>query len=194
MNTGLKELVLYACGKIAQADGARDVLLEVIMAVINSGFCNKICGLISENLIVSMTDSTKAARQVSCCLHLMSKCLDLVPNASANEVSMLTIVVERVVDTMDIGDLENISERLEEVKIRKDEAVRKFMEDRIERSNNSEERLPPDNFRSISVFPTLDDIIETEKPFLRKNRIGVPYDSRKRRYSACGHIIELYSH
>uniref|UniRef100_H2XQM3 Uncharacterized protein n=2 Tax=Ciona intestinalis TaxID=7719 RepID=H2XQM3_CIOIN len=67
------------------------------------------------------------------------------------------------------------------------------MEDRIERNNNSEERLPLDNFRSTSVLPTLDDIIKTEKPFLRKNRIGVPYD-RKRRYSACGHIIELYSH
>lgn len=38
-------------------------------------------------------------------------------------------------------------------------------------------RVPPEDFRHLSVIPTLRDIITDERPFLRPNKIDGPYDS-----------------
>ncbi|XP_078484289.1 NFX1-type zinc finger-containing protein 1-like [Ciona intestinalis] len=179
MDKGLTEMMLYACGKIAQADGQRQFLLKTLMAIIKSGFCNKVFVLISAHSTASCPpDPEKVARQVSCCLHLMALCLDLIPRDSATEVSMLTVGVKNLVDTLAIRDFENITDRLEEVTRRKAEVVSNFTEDRNEgRYSPNDDKQPPDNFRSISVFPTPEDIRMWSRPFLRKNRIGTPYDS-----------------
>ena len=38
-------------------------------------------------------------------------------------------------------------------------------------------RVPPEDFRHLSVIPTLRDIITDERPFLRPNKIDGPYDN-----------------
>nr|XP_026689972.1 NFX1-type zinc finger-containing protein 1-like isoform X1 [Ciona intestinalis] len=178
MDKGMTEMMLYACGKIAQADGPRQILLEILLEIIKSGFCNKILALICANSTTRNPDPKKAARQVSCCLYLMSLCLDLIPKHSTKEISMLFVAVNNVVNKTTIGRFENITDRLAEVTSRKDEVVRNFIEDRTEsRYSSHDYRQPPDNFRSISVFPTLEDIIMTSRPFLRKNQIDSAYNS-----------------
>ncbi|XP_078484290.1 NFX1-type zinc finger-containing protein 1-like [Ciona intestinalis] len=159
-NNDVDEMMLYACGKIAQADGPSKFVLEILMEIIKSGFCEKIVALLN-NLVTRTPDTKKAARQVSCCLKLMSLCLHLIPKDSTKEVSILTGGVKNVVGKIAIGHLEKINARLEEVIKRKDKVFRQLK----------------DNFRNLSVFPTTEDIKVTSRPFLKENRIDAPYDS-----------------
>ncbi|XP_071959185.1 NFX1-type zinc finger-containing protein 1-like [Antedon mediterranea] len=47
---------------------------------------------------------------------------------------------------------------------------------RKKKFNVDGETPPPDNFREISIFPTINDLTADYKPYLRKNRLGGSYD------------------
>uniref|UniRef100_H2YV49 Uncharacterized protein n=1 Tax=Ciona savignyi TaxID=51511 RepID=H2YV49_CIOSA len=82
LSNRMKEKILLACGRLVQVDGARRSLIDILMSIIRSSFCDKIISLLSENLTKSSGENTRAVNQVSSCLHLINAFMDYIPRHS----------------------------------------------------------------------------------------------------------------
>ncbi|ESO98811.1 hypothetical protein LOTGIDRAFT_213601 [Lottia gigantea] len=93
----------------------------------------------------------------------------------------LTILIEGVMDTLrirtDIDD--ELMEIYQEIHDLKDKRLIKIKNRGLsdEHRDSPEELAPPDDFRDISVLPTMEDIDPSTKPFLRKNKVKGGYAS-----------------
>lgn len=60
--------------------------------------------------------------------------------------------------------LNNVKEKYEQIKT----GIREKVQSQVE---------PPDDFRSLSVFPTAEDVFKKKRPFLRENILKKPFSS-----------------
>ena len=105
---------------------------------------------------------------------LLTLMMTMVPSDSAGTVSLFALVIEsRLVPAFNLQQLKpqlgKLKEMVEESMRRKDEN-----DNPLTRAKDADEVQPPDDFRQISIFPTISDL-NNFKPFLRKNLVNGNY-------------------
>ncbi|ESO98816.1 hypothetical protein LOTGIDRAFT_114056 [Lottia gigantea] len=105
-----------------------------------------------------------------------------IPSACVNmNLLGLTTLIEGVMDTLrtrtEIDD--ELMEIYQEIHDLKDKRLINIKNRGLsdEHRDSPEELAPPDDFRDISVLPTMEDIDPSTKPFLRKNKVKGGYAS-----------------
>ncbi|XP_076435849.1 NFX1-type zinc finger-containing protein 1-like [Babylonia areolata] len=114
---------------------------------------------------------------------LLKTMLNMFPS-SLHDVVMAHAFLDMAVKTAKVrggGDLPpEVTQKLDELNIDRDAAVEGLAEKESKKSRKTvdeDSQTPPDDFRLISVFPTMDDLSKEELPFLRKNKVKGGYRS-----------------
>ncbi|XP_052414800.1 NFX1-type zinc finger-containing protein 1 [Carassius gibelio] len=130
-----------------------------------------------------MSDNVQARRQqypqhLSNIISLLSEVVNMFPHSSIQSVSMLVALLKRTVNQLrasGVDILHNTDEDLEKVQGLVDHLQEKSREGTLRSDNYSflapDEDAPPgeEDFRTMSIYPTIEEFHLDQKPFLRPN-------------------------
>uniref|UniRef100_A0A8C1KBB8 Zinc finger, NFX1-type containing 1 n=1 Tax=Cyprinus carpio TaxID=7962 RepID=A0A8C1KBB8_CYPCA len=180
MRTDLVQLVCQVLCKAFESRNDRKIVLHLAGIVKDSPFFQY--GL-PYHVNGMMSDCTQARREqypqhLSNIISLLSEVLNMFPHSSIQSVSMLVALLKPTVNQlrasgMDI--LDNTDEDLEKVQGLVDHLQEKSREGTLRSDNYSflaaDEDAPPgeEDFRTMSIYPTIEEFHLDQKPFLRPN-------------------------
>ncbi|CAK8681019.1 unnamed protein product [Clavelina lepadiformis] len=182
-NHGMIQMILKVIGKMCTCDEDCSSINKVLQDLINHDFQTKAMKFINE-LQHRRSNQEAASGHIHNTLLMMQAWFTYVPNSCDRAVSLLLPILKSVVDRLHLGTFKNISSLIEEIDI----SMQELNENKYKRSENKRnnanfqshhdrmhEEAPPDDYRQISVFPTLDDINLKEDPFVRTNLVNSAY-------------------
>ena len=157
---------------VAQQSGRSDTLTVLLVRLRDSNLFKSISQFLNSVEIIDQNTEELVDKMIS----LMELLMKTIPTDSKNFVNLLVLVFESKIFPL-LGSskgilvdaLEKVKELVQETKKNdvetKKPKIQKEDEDNIE---------PPDDFRQISIFPTVVDL-NNNTPFLRRNLIGKAY-------------------
>uniref|UniRef100_A0A8C2BR21 Zinc finger, NFX1-type containing 1 n=1 Tax=Cyprinus carpio TaxID=7962 RepID=A0A8C2BR21_CYPCA len=180
MRTDLVQLVCQVLCKAFESRIDRKIVLHLAGIVKDSPFFQY--GL-PYHVNGMMSDCTQARREqypqhLSNIISLLSEVLNMFPHSSIQSVSMLVALLKPTVNQLrasGVDILDNTDEDLEKVQGLVDHLQEKSREGTLRSDNYSflaaDEDAPPgeEDFRTMSIYPTIEEFHLDQKPFLRPN-------------------------
>jgi len=171
-NTRIVLMLLSAVKKATEA-GRSENLTELLIRVRDSNIFKSLSVFLNSVSVESKREQKDMEMLVDVLLFLLEHYMLVLPSDSQDMVSLLALVLESRI--LGLLGLERQNYHLNRIKERVSECRENRREKKIEAKKKvSGLEEPPDNFREISIFPTVVDI-SNKKPFLRKNIIGGAY-------------------
>ena len=168
--------VLQAINKAVDA-GRSENGSELLITFRDSSYFNAISQYINA---ADPSSSYLIFRMVEQLLPLLDTYMDCLPSDSADVVSLIITVVESKNDIIcDLSGtsediLKNIKQKVDQVRNRRAMKKSGKASKDVKSKISDQDIEPPEDFRTISIFPTQDDLVENEQ-FLRKNIVGESY-------------------
>ena len=158
---------------------------ELLIRVRDSNFFKDISMYLNSlNVLLHHEDLTSLIEQLVLLLDIY---MSLLPTDSADIVSLLITIIESKV-AGGLALAQNVQEKIEAVKLQiaNRDVTRSIKQLKIDKKNDNginnnaptfPDVAPPEDFRTISIFPSVSDFEEKEI-FLRKNLVGTAYKDR----------------
>ncbi|KAL0191783.1 hypothetical protein M9458_014481 [Cirrhinus mrigala] len=180
MRSDLVQLVCQVLCKAFESRIDRKIVLHLARVVKDSRFFRNFLPYYVTGM---MTDYAQARRQhypqhVSNIISLLSEVLNMFPHSSIQSVSMLIALLKTTVNQLrasGVDILDNTDEDLERVQGLVHHLQEKSREGTLRSDNYSflaaDEDAPPgeEDFRTMSIYPTIEEFHLDNKPFLRPN-------------------------
>ena len=106
-------------------------------------------------------------------MFLLNFYMDVLPTDSKSRVSVILVVIESTVLPNMALDREEVLTWMETIREKCQRQQQTIVEKKTARERRETDQEPPEDFRTISIFPTKEDF--EKKPFLRENLIGQSY-------------------
>ncbi|XP_013414130.1 NFX1-type zinc finger-containing protein 1-like [Lingula anatina] len=187
---GLLSLLLSVLAYVGQADQLRSHLITVLN-ITNESPLLSAGGPVQSCIIEMVLARNSQAVDVNFLgnvLNLVHLLLTLLPRSSHLHASTLLPLIQKVVDDKaDSGNIVCLKRQLQQATEIKDAVENDLrMGFKAQDAENAPEDLttPPDDFRECSIFPSREDLITDEQPFLRANIV-------KGKYSSVDHYLDV---
>ncbi|XP_013414142.1 NFX1-type zinc finger-containing protein 1-like [Lingula anatina] len=187
---GLLSLLLSVLAYVGQADQLRSHLITVLN-ITNESPLLSAGGPVQSCIIKMVLARNSQAVDVNFLgnvIKLVQLLLTLLPRSSHLHASTLLPLIQKVVDgKADSGNIDCLKGPLQQATEIKDAVENDLrLGFKAQDAENAPEDLttPPDDFRECSIFPSREDLITDEQPFLRANIV-------KGKYSSVDHYLDV---
>ncbi|KAM4622796.1 NFX1-type zinc finger-containing protein 1 isoform 2-T2 [Discoglossus pictus] len=184
MRPGLVEMLCMVLCRACNSRLDRQSTLHLLGQVKSSSFL-RTC--LPRYIVGMMTDPIPDRRQsypkhISNILRLLQELVSMFPASSVHETSLLATLLPNSINALrasgvDVGEetdqnMEKVADLVHHLQDKKRDGTL-----RVDTHLALGQEVPAENYRTMSVYPTYDEIHRDEKPFLRPNTLSNKYES-----------------